>query len=134
MIINKKIKDHTRLAIHYWCVVIIQWYPILCTVLFWVHVVLLLCGIETPFAEMLGGCSLFLFCILLAASYAYDFCYLHRVFLIYNYAVSVCIDYENWLGFGKLLFPARLTMAVIGFVLLIVFLIYRKEICDEWKG
>lgn len=122
-----KISESTRNKVHFSCVLIMLFHPFICGVLFWIHTLFLLFGVNIHVAEFIGSCSLFVFTILLIASYAYDFCLLHRLFLVYNYIMSICIDYQEYVGFGSILYQARVTMCIIGVILILSFVYYRKE-------
>lgn len=131
-----QISKNTSCGIHLWCVLIMQWFPFCCGMLFTIHVLFLLLGINIHVAELLGSCSLFVFMMLIVASIAYRFCFLHRVFLVYNYIVSMCIEYENYIGFGKALLCARIIIAVIGIILVVTFIVLRKRfnLCQGRKN
>lgn len=66
--------------------------------------------------------SFAIFFLLTVLSISYEFCWVHRCFIFYDYLVSLCIEYQTRSGFGELLIPARITSLVIGVLLIIAFI------------
>ena len=66
--------------------------------------------------------SFAIFFLLTVLSIAYEFCWVHRSFVLYCYLVSLCIEYQVRTGFGDWLPVARVTSLVIGVVLLLLFI------------
>ena len=54
-------------------------------------------------------------------SIAYEFCWVHRAFVLYDYLVSISIEHNIEVGFDEWLFPVRVTKIVIGLLLFFVF-------------
>ena len=54
-------------------------------------------------------------------SIAYEFCWVHRAFVLYDYLVSISIEHNIEVGFNEWLFPVRVTKIVIGLLLFFVF-------------
>ena len=54
-------------------------------------------------------------------SIAYEFCWVHRAFVLYDYLVSISIEHNIEVGFNEWLFPIRVTKIVIGLLLFFVF-------------
>lgn len=55
-------------------------------------------------------------------SIAYEFCWVHRAFVLYDYLVSISIEHQIEVGFGDWLFPVRVTKIIIGLLLFFVFI------------
>ena len=55
-------------------------------------------------------------------SIAYEFCWVHRAFVLYDYLVSISIEHNIEVGFNEWLFPVRVTKIVIGLLLFLVFI------------
>ena len=66
--------------------------------------------------------SFAIFFLLTVLSIAYEFCWVHRSFVLYCYLVSLCIEYQIRTGFGEWLLAARITSLVIGLLLLVFFI------------
>ena len=54
-------------------------------------------------------------------SIAYEFCWVHRAFVLYDYLVSISIEHNIEVGFDEWLFPIRVTKIIIGLLLFFVF-------------
>lgn len=71
----------------------------------------------------------FMTCLLLTIlSIAYEFCFVHRLFILYNYIIGLCIEHQSRVGFGEWLLTARVVSLTIGLLLLFLFV---KNNC--WK-
>lgn len=55
-------------------------------------------------------------------SIAYEFCWVHRAFVLYDYMVSISIEHQIEVGFNEWLFPIRVTKIIIGLLLFFVFI------------
>lgn len=55
-------------------------------------------------------------------SIAYEFCWVHRAFVLYDYLVSISIEHQIEVGFDEWLFPLRVTKIVIGLLLFFVYI------------
>ena len=55
-------------------------------------------------------------------SIAYEFCWVHRAFVLYDYLISISIEHNIEVGFNEWLFPVRVTKIVIGLLLFFVFI------------
>ena len=55
-------------------------------------------------------------------SIAYEFCWVHRAFVLYDYLVSISIEHQIEVGFDEWLYPIRVTKIVIGLLLFFVFI------------
>lgn len=91
-----------------------------------IHCGLLLCGINCVVCEVLLG--LLVFYVLWYTSRHIGLCNLHRLGLLYGYAVFFCCSYERMIGFGFMLKPMRWTMFLIGLALLCKFVSRAVEI------
>ena len=54
-------------------------------------------------------------------SIAYEYCWVHRAFVLYDYLVSISIEHNIEVGFDEWLYPIRVTKIVIGLLLFFVF-------------
>lgn len=61
-------------------------------------------------------------------SIAYDYCWIHRLFVWYDYLISISIEHQVEVGFGEWLYPIRILKLAIGILLFAVFI---KNNC--WK-
>ena len=66
--------------------------------------------------------SFAIFFLLTVLSVAYEFCWVHRSFVLYCYVVSLCIEYQTRTGFGEWLLFARVASLVTGILLIIAFI------------
>ena len=55
-------------------------------------------------------------------SIAYEFCWVHRAFVLYDYLVSISIEHNIEVEFDEWLFPIRVTKIVIGLLLFFIFI------------
>lgn len=113
----------------------IKYFPIIGALCMLIHCILLLIGIESSIFHFTFGFSIVGSLLLLLASYVLNFCALHRLFIIYDFIMEFCINYENYFGFGIYLLSARFLMALIGIILFILFFMnITKFKCDDIKN
>ena len=109
----------------------IKYVPIVMFLIMWIHVCLLIIGINGPCADTIAGSAIIPSLLILAISRLFRFYWLHKLFTMYSLSVDLCINYERLIGFGMLLQPIRSLLFIIGtflFILLIVkFNKYRKK-------
>lgn len=55
-------------------------------------------------------------------SIAYEFCWVHRAFVLYDYLVSISIEHNVEVGFGEWLYPVRIIKIALGLFLIFVFI------------
>lgn len=96
------------------------------------HCSMLLGNYRFPMTEWLYDCSLLGAVSWFITSFAFGFCWIHRAFVSYGVLVSFCIDFQRTFGFGSLLFPARLSMVLLGVFLFAMFF-YRKAWQEFYK-
>lgn len=97
------------------------------------HVVGLLLGYEGDLAQILSGVSLLNCVLLYLMSIAFKCCALHRALCVYPFGVSVCIEHQRLFGFGTALFWARLAVATLGVVIIV--LAIRQNLKNKaWKN
>ena len=65
-------------------------------------------------------------------SIAYEFCWVHRAFVLYDYLVSLSIEHNVEVGFGEWLYPVRVVKITIGLLLFFVF-IHNNSWRDFWR-
>ena len=54
-------------------------------------------------------------------SIAYEFCWVHRAFVLYDYLISISIEHNVEVGFGEWLYPLRIVKIILGLLLIFVF-------------
>ena len=65
----------------------------------------------------------FIWCILITIlSIAYEFCWVHRAFVLYDYLVSISIEHQIEVGFGEWLYPIRVLKIATGLLLFFIFI------------
>ena len=63
----------------------------------------------------------FIWCILITIlSIAYEFCWVHRAFVLYDYLVSISIEHQIEVGFGEWLYPIRVFKITTGLLLFFI--------------
>ena len=62
-------------------------------------------------------------------SIAYEFCWVHRAFVLYDYLVSISIEHNVEVGFG---YPLRVIKIAIGLLLFFIF-IHNNCWRDFWR-
>lgn len=61
-------------------------------------------------------------CFITILSIAYEFCWVHRAFVLYDYIVSISIEHQIEVGFDEWLYPLRILKIVAGLFLFFVFI------------
>lgn len=89
------------------------------------HCAMLLSGWRVLFAPFTFKFGISWLVLITALSIAFEFCWVHRAFCLYNYLISSCIDYQNDVGFGDYLTIARLIALLLGVLLFIAFAKHR---------
>lgn len=107
----------------------------------WVHVILRICGVSLLVAENLVGLPIIPCIICCVWSYAFNFCLLHRIFIIYTSLVTYCINLNaDIVGFGNMLDLVRWLLFGIGLILIILFIfkqyknkckLYNEEVTNN---
>lgn len=54
-------------------------------------------------------------------SIAYEFCWVHRAFVLYDYLISISIEHQIEVGFDEWLYPIRVLKIVFGLLLFFIF-------------
>lgn len=121
---------------HKLSVIFLKYAPFISGILMWVHVILKICGINLFIAENLVGLPIIPCIICCVWSYAFSFCLLHRVFIIYTSLVTYCINFNaDIFGFGDMLDIIRWLLFGIGLIIIVLFIIkkYRNKykLCNE---
>lgn len=117
---------------HKVCLYTFKYLPIFGDFIYVLFLALLIIGIRVNFSGFLVGTSLMGAIILIAASYAFEFCYLHRLFIMHGFAVTFCINYQAAIanGFGHYLTPLRWTLLISG-ILLFIHLAIKRGLPDD---
>ena len=55
-------------------------------------------------------------------SIAYEFCWVHRAFVLYDYLISISIEHQIEVGFGDWLYPIRVLKIAMGLFLFFIFI------------
>lgn len=92
-----------------------KYVPVVAAFVMLAHVLLLCIGVRGAWAE---NALIMLFAsILYVNDRAFGFCLIHRLLGCYGVLVWWCINFERYIGFGKLLNAAHYIVAIIGIVL-----------------
>ena len=103
--------------------------PPLGALLLLTHVILLMLGQDWHVASPLFKLSLCGFLLLIILSKVFGFCWVHRMFITYNFVVSCCIEFQHfWGGFGRWLGLMRLLVVILGVLVFSIF--FRRR---AWK-
>lgn len=126
---------------HKLSIIFLKYAPFIAGILMWVHVILRICGVSLLVAENLVGLPIIPCIICCVWSYAFNFCLLHRIFIIYTSLVTYCINLNaDIVGFGNMLGLVRWLLFGIGLILIILFIfkqyknkckLYNEEITNN---
>lgn len=92
---------------------------------FWFNAILLYSittGEEIYIAGFVMKYAFMTFFLMTILSIAYEFCWVHRAFVLYNYIIGLCIEHQLRTGFGEWLTTARYTSLAVGIVLIFFFI------------
>lgn len=99
----------------------------------YVHVALLILGINPPVADKFAGMSVIGTAVAYEASRDLGFCWLHKMMIFYTLVIDTCIWLQrNW-GFGELRDELQVLAFIWGTVIFVTLLIHRKKFCHECK-
>lgn len=96
-----------------------------------VHVVLLWCGINLVWSEVLLG--LIVFVLLYRVSKCLGYCRLHRIGLMYGYAVFFCCGFQRAVGFGELRHPLHIIFTIVGIAICLGYVVKVAVNYRQWK-
>lgn len=123
---------------HKLSIIFLKYAPFIAGMLMWVHVILRICGVSLLVAENLVGLPIIPCIICYIWSYAFNFCLLHRIFIIYTSLVTYCINFNaDVVEFGNMLSLVRWLLFGIGLILIIMFIIkqcknkYNEEVANN---
>ena len=117
---------------HKLSIIFLKYAPFIAGILMWVHVILKICGVNWSVAENLVGLPIIPCIICCVWSYAFNFCLLHRIFIIYTSLVTYCINFHtDSFGFGDMLNFVRWLLFSIGLILIVLFII--KQCKSKYK-
>ena len=123
---------------HKLSIIFLKYAPFIAGILMWVHVILRICGVSLLVAENLVGLPVIPCIICCVWSYAFNFCLLHRIFIMYTSLVTYCINFNaDVVGFGNMLSLVRWLLFGIGLILIILFIIkqcknkYNEEVANN---
>ena len=118
---------------HKLSIIFLKYAPFIAGILMWIHVILKICGVNWFVAENLVGLPIIPCIICCVWSYAFNFCLLHRIFILYTSLVTYCINFNaDIFGFGDMLTVIRWLLFSIGLILIVLFIIKRcKHKCNE---
>ena len=106
-----------------WLILLIKYIPIIGGLFMMIHCLLLLLGQDLASAHFIFGFSIIGAVILYGASCVLGFCRVHKAFIIYDFCVELCINIEQYYGFGKILIFIRILMLLVGIYLFIWFIL-----------
>lgn len=93
--------------------------PIVIALLMCIHCLTLLMGKNWTLVALLCKHGVMFFILMMLLSYSYDYCLLHRLFCVYNFFVSMCIWWQNTIGFGLILNATRWIAVIFGVILFV---------------
>lgn len=105
----------------------VKYLPLIMFLIMWIHVILLLLGINSPIAITVAGSAILPSIFILCISTSLKFCYLHKSLTVYSLVVDLCINFENYIGFGILLFPMRFLCFISGLILFFILIFNFKR-------
>lgn len=95
-----------------------KYIPVIGTIVYTLHVGLLLLGYDLHLAEYLVGFSVDVTILLFLLSNEFDFCLLHKCLIGYVTLVDVCILLRRCGLFDKCLYPLRVIVFIMGLALI----------------
>lgn len=111
----------------------IKYVPIIMFLIMWIHIGLLLLGINGPCADIIAGSAIIPSILIFSMSHVFKFCYIHKLLTVYSLCVDLCINFQRLIGFGNLIEEFRILMFIIGtilfFILVFKFKKYRYKCC-----
>ena len=111
----------------------IKYIPIIMFLIMWIHIGLLIFGINGPCADTIAGSAIIPSILIFSMSHLFKFCYIHKLLTIYSLVVDLCINFQRYVGFGYTLNTFRIIMFTLGtilfFLLLFKFKKYRYKCC-----
>ena len=117
---------------HKLSIIFLKYAPFIAGILMWVHVILKICGVNWFVAENLVVLPIIPCIICCIWSYAFNFCLLHRIFIIYTSLVTYCINFHtDSFGFGDMLNFVRWLLFSVGLILIVLFII--KQYKSKYK-
>lgn len=105
----------------------LKYLPLLTAFSMFIHVILLMIGFRLGFAETLFGLSVGVGIPAWLASKGLGFCKTHRMFIYYTTVVYLCIQFEQYIGFGILLTPMRACVIILGIIMFTNFIFNIKQ-------
>ena len=109
---------------HKLSIIFLKYTPIFAGILMWIHVILKIYHIDLLISENLVGLPIIPCIVCCVWSKTFGFCSLHRAFIIYTTLVTYCININTDIfHFGDLLIPVRWGLFILGFILIIIFII-----------
>ena len=87
-------------------------------------------GIKSYIISMVGGISILPLAFLYLASYVFQFCIYHRMFLHYILANNILVWFDYWFGLpisDRALFMVHILL--VGVFLFLILYFYRRERC-----
>lgn len=97
--------------------IILKYAPILMAIIMYIHTILSLNGVNLPVATTVAGSAIIPSIIIIAISNMLQFCYIHKSFTIYSLITDLCINYQNYFGFGVLLYEIQYLIFLVGTLL-----------------
>lgn len=97
--------------------IILKYAPILMAIIMYIHTILAYNGINLPIATTVAGSAIIPSVIILSISEMLKFCYIHKSFTIYSLITDLCVNYENYFGFGIFLREVQFLAIIAGTIL-----------------
>lgn len=108
-------------------IIFLKYAPVVGAFIMLLHVFLLITARDMVIADWTVSLPVIPAIVAIVWSKTFGFCPIHRHFIAYISAVSYCIKYEQYKGFGQYLTLSRWIMFIIGVLLFIWLIIRIKE-------
>lgn len=109
------------------CFYILKYAPITMALVMYIHTILKFFGINLPIATTIAGSAIIPSVIIFSMSKMLKFCFIHKAFTIYSLTVDLCINFENYFGFGDALKMIQFTAFIVGTCLFVLLLCKLKQ-------
>lgn len=115
----------------------VKYLPVIMFIIMWLHVGLLLVGINGMIADTIVGCAIIPSILILSISRMLNFCWLHKSLTIYSLCIDLCINWQRYIGFGNFTKILEYSMFFVGLILFILLILnfhsYRKN-CVSFRS
>ena len=95
--------------------------------LMWGYTLFAIFGWELLIADTIVGCAILPSILIFALSDVFHFCWVHKSLTWYSLVVDLLINTNKYIGLGLVIYPLKITMAIIGVFLFIALLVKLKH-------